>query len=82
MPCTARPSRRGLASKIPITSEADTVKVIVRQCLTKIAGTDDDHILDGVQSEDLTDFFKEIFDVITVALLPESTEIVKVLADL
>src|SRR5699024_3658236 len=55
---------------------------VICQCLSEITGTDDDHIMGTVQTEDLSNLCVEVTDVISVALLSEAAKIVQILSNL
>ena len=55
---------------------------IIGKCLSKITGTQDDHRVGDIQSQDLTDLCIKIMYIIAIPLLPETAEIIKILTDL
>ena len=55
---------------------------IIGKCLSQITGTQDDHRMNGIQSQDLTDLCIKIVYIIAIPLLPKTAEIIKILTDL
>lgn len=55
---------------------------IIGKCLSQITGTQDDHRMNGIQSQDLTDLCIKIVYIIAIPLLPKTAKIIKILTDL
>ena len=55
---------------------------IIGKCLSQITSTQDDHRMNGIQSQDLTDLCIKIMYIIAIPLLPKTAEIIKILTDL
>ena len=55
---------------------------IIGKCLSQITGTQNDHRMNGIQSQDLTNLCIKIMYIIAIPLLPKTAEIIKILTDL
>ena len=56
--------------------------LVIRNGLSQMTGTDDDHPMFLIQSKDLADLIAKEPDIVAIALLSESTEMIQVLSDL
>ena len=83
MPRIFTPVQRRIIIKDPGENKAAPFKIhIIGKRLSEVACPYNNQVVGFVQPQNPADFLIQIFDVVAVALLPESAKVVEILSDL